>query len=65
MKTLSATCPAIALADQRGTLRLIERTSRFGDTYIAFADDQGTIEVADDREAAEARIAALRERAAA
>lgn len=65
MKTLSATCLAIALADQRGTLRLIERTSRFGDTYIALADDQGTIEIADDREAAEARIAALRERAAA
>lgn len=65
MKTLSATCLAIALADQRGTLRLIERTSRFGDTFIALADDHGTIEIADDRAAAEARIAALRERAAA
>lgn len=65
MKTLSATCLAIALADQRGTLRLIERTSRFGDTFIALADDHGTIEIADDCAAAEARIAALRERAAA
>lgn len=65
MKTLSATCLAIALADQRGTLRLIERTSRFGDTFIALADDHGTIEIADDRAAAEARIATLRERAAA
>lgn len=65
MKTLSATCLAIALADKRGTLRLIERTGRFGDTFIALADDHGTIEIADDRAAAEARIAALRERAAA
>lgn len=65
MKTLSANCLAIALADQRGTLRLIERTSRFGDTFIALADDHGTIEIADDRAAAEARITSLRERAAA
>lgn len=67
MKALSATCVAIAIAiaDRRGTLRLIERTSRFGDTFIALADDHGTIEIADDRAAAEARVAALRERAAA
>jgi len=65
MKTLSATCLAIALADKRGTLRLIERTSRFGDTFIAIADGHGTIEIADDREAADRRITDLRERAAA
>lgn len=63
--TLSATCLAIALADQRGTLRLIERTSRFGDTFIAIADERGTIEIAEDRATAEARIEALRMRAAA
>jgi len=63
--TLSATCFAIALADQRGTLRLIERTSRFGDTFIAIADERGTIEIAEDRATAEARIKTLRVRAAA
>jgi hypothetical protein len=63
--SLSSSCLAIALADERGTLRLIERTSRFGDTFIAIADDRGTIEIADNMDAANARIQALRERAAA
>ena len=62
--SLSATCLAIALADERGTLRLIEREDRFGDTFIAIADDHGTIEVAEDMASAEARINALRQRAA-
>lgn len=63
--SLSSACLAIALADERGTLRMIERTSRFGDIFIAIADDRGTIEIADNMEAALDRIAALRIRAAA
>ncbi len=63
--SLSSACLAIALADERGTLRTIERTSRFGDTFVAIADERGTIEIADDMAAAKARISALRERAAA
>lgn len=63
--SLSSACLAIALADERGTLRLIERTSRFGDTFIAIADERGTIEVADTMAEAEQRVAGLRARAAA
>jgi hypothetical protein len=63
LRTLSATCVAIALADKRGTLRLVERPSRFGGTCIAIEDDVGVIEVADDLASAEARVAELRERA--
>lgn len=63
--SLSSACLAIALADERGTLRLIERTSRFGDTFIAIADERGTIEVADTMAEAEQRVASLRARAAA
>lgn len=63
--SLSSACLAIALADERGTLRLIERTSRFGDTFIAIADGHGTIEIADDMAAAQKRVADLRARAAA
>jgi hypothetical protein len=65
MFTLSATCVAIALADERGTLRLVERASRFGGTFIALEDECGLIEVANDLAEAEGRIAALRERRAA
>ena len=63
LRTLSATCVAIALADKRGTLRLVECVSRFGDTFISIEDAHGIIEVADDLASAEARIAELRERA--
>lgn len=63
--SLSSACLAIALADERGTLQMIERVSRFGDTFIAIADENGTIEIADDMMAANARIDALRARAAA
>lgn len=63
--SLSSACLAIALADERGTLRLIERTSRFGDTFIAIADERGTIEIADTMAEAEQRVAGLRARAAA
>jgi hypothetical protein len=62
--SLSSACLAIALADERGTLRLIERTSRFGDTFVAIADERGTIEIADDLVSANARLQALRLRAA-
>jgi ribulose-5-phosphate 4-epimerase/fuculose-1-phosphate aldolase len=62
--SLSSACLAIALADERGTLRMIERTSRFGDTFIALADDHGTIEIADTMADAKARVEALRKRAA-
>ena len=33
-KFLSSTDLAIALAAKRGTLRLVERPSRFGDTFV-------------------------------
>jgi hypothetical protein len=62
--SLSSACLAIALADERGTLTLIERTDRWGGTYIAIADQHGTIEIADDLASAEARINGLRQRAA-
>ena len=62
--SLSSACLAIALADERGTLKMIERTSRFGDTFIALADDHGTIEIADTMADAKARVEALRKRAA-
>lgn len=64
MFTLSATCLAIALADQAGTLRLVERTSRFGDTFIAIEDPSGIIEVALSAEEADERVNAIRERVA-
>lgn len=56
MLTLSATCLSIALAHKAGTLRLVERTSRFGGTFIAIEDDRGVIEVAADTAAANRRI---------
>ena len=64
MQTLSATCLAIALADEAGTLRFEERASRFGDTFVAISDDRGLIEVADDMAEAMARIETLRIRRA-
>ena len=63
--TLSATCLAIALADTRGTLSLTERTDRWGGTFIAIGDAQGTIEIVDNMEAANKRLTDLRDRAAA
>lgn len=63
--SLSSSCLAIALADQRGTLRMIERTSRFGDTFVAIADQHGTIEIADSMADAISRVEDLRIRAAA
>lgn len=62
MLALSSACLAIALADEAGTLRFVERESRFGGTFVAISDDHGVIEVADDMAAAEARRDTLRER---
>lgn len=54
-KFLSSTDLAIALAAKRGTLRLVERPSRFGDTFVAIEDEHGIIEVADDMASAQRR----------
>lgn len=64
MLALSASCVSISLADERGTLRLVERASRLGGTFVALEDDRGVIEVADDMAEAEARRDALRARRA-
>lgn len=64
MFTLSATCVAIALADKAGSLRMVERPSRFGGTFIALEDERGLIEVAMTMEEARARVDALRARLA-
>lgn len=64
LRTLSATCLAIALADKAGTLRLVERVSRLGGTFVAIEDASGVIEVADDFAEANARVSAIRERVA-
>jgi hypothetical protein len=63
MLTLSATDLAIALAAKASTLRVVERVSRFGDTFVSLEDDRGVIEVHANRDAADARIASIRERA--
>ena len=63
MRLFSATCLAIALADKAGTLRLVERTSRFGGTFVSIEDECGVIEVANDAAEAAARLADVRERA--
>lgn len=52
----SSTDLAIAIAAKAGTIRLVERASRFGDTFIAIEDARGIIEVADDMPAALARV---------
>jgi hypothetical protein len=45
MTYVSATDVAIRRAQQAGTLRIDERASRFGGTFIAISDDTGLIEV--------------------
>lgn len=63
MFTLSATCLAIALADQRGELRLVEREGRFG-AFVSIEDATGIIEAAGDMAEASQRISAIRGRVA-
>lgn len=58
-KMISATDLAIAVAAKRGSLRLTERASRLGGTFIAIEDDCGIIEVADDMAVAQARVQAV------
>ena len=58
MKTLSATCVAIRLAAAEGTLKIVERTGRFGQ-YFAIEDQFGLIEVALTREEADGRVAGV------
>lgn len=48
----------IRAAHHNGKLRLIERQGRFG-SYISIQDNFGTIEVADDMEAAQRRVASV------
>ena len=53
----NSTTFAIALAIKTNSIRLIERPSRLGGTFIAISDDSGIIEVANTLQEAEARIA--------
>ena len=64
MRTLSATCLAIAVAHKAGTLRFVERASRLGGTFVAIEDAHGVIEVAADMAEAEARVADIARRVA-
>lgn len=59
MKLLSATDVAIARAIERNTLRLVERSYRFG-PFIAIEDAHGIIEVADDMAEANRRVDAIK-----
>lgn len=61
MRTLSATCLAIALADKAGELLLVAREGRFG-SYVSIEDAVGVIEVADNMAEAEKRRDDLRAR---
>lgn len=61
MLALSATDLAISLAIKAGTLRLVERASRLGGTFVAIEDAYGVIEVASDMEEAAKRIAEVRQ----
>lgn len=70
MLTLSATCLAIALADQAGSLRLEEgRNARLeamglDGFFVAISDDVGLIEIALSWDEANERVSAIRERVA-
>lgn len=63
MRSLSATCLAIAIADRNGTLRLLDRVGPVG-PYVSIQDEKGVIEVALSRAEADQRIADLRRRIA-
>jgi hypothetical protein len=64
LKLSFATDLAIAIAQRDGTLKVTERVSRFGDTFLAIEDAYGLIEVALTREEADARLADVARRAA-
>jgi hypothetical protein len=64
MLSLSATCLSIAVASKRGTLRLEEKASRLGGTYVAICDEQGIIEAALDMAEAQRRVADVEARIA-
>ncbi len=61
MRYASSTDHAIRLALVTDTLKLVERPSRFGGTFIAIEDAHGTIEVHSDMGAANARLDPIRE----
>jgi hypothetical protein len=57
MLLASSTDLAITLAVKRGTVRIIERQSRYGlGAYFAIEDEKGLIEVHASRAEAEARV---------
>ena len=60
MRLISATDVAIAQAIKAGTLTVVERPSRFGDTYFAIADEHGLIEVRLTRADVDARLAQIK-----
>jgi len=64
MRFASSTDLAIAVASKAGTLTLTERPSRFGDTFIAIADDFGIIEVQLTMTEAQARVISITQRVA-
>lgn len=57
MRFASATDLAIRIAAKAGTLRFVERPSRFGDTFVSIEDERGVIEVQDTMADAQARVA--------
>lgn len=59
MRTISATDLAIATAIKAGTLSIVERVGRFGDTFFSLEDAFGVIEVHLDRAALDARLSAI------
>ncbi len=60
MRLLSSTDLALAAALRASTLRIVERPSRMGGTYVSLEDAVGVIEVHDDLAAAAARLAPIR-----
>lgn len=64
LRTLSATCVAIAAAHKAGTLRVYEREGRFG-MHAVIADHVGVIETPDSLSEANERVSAVLARAAA
>lgn len=60
MKLLSATDVAIAMALRSSTLKVVERSGRFG-AYWAIEDAHGVIEVALSAAEADQRVSSIRE----